>query len=62
MAKLNGRHFVNWVREETRPKILLPSLMMGTITGMMEVIYALSLASLIFSGDLAATFHEFIVR
>ncbi len=43
---------MDWVRKELQPKVLLPGLMMGTMAGMLEVIYALSIASLIFSGDL----------
>ena len=43
-----------WLRKEFQPQRLLPALVMGTITGTIEVIYALSLASLIFNGDLAS--------
>jgi SulP family sulfate permease len=43
-----------WLRDEFQPQRLLPALVMGTITGAVEVIYALSMASLIFNGDLAA--------
>jgi SulP family sulfate permease len=50
---MNERGFMSRVREELQPKYLLPGLMMGSMTGMLEVIYALSIASLIFSGDLA---------
>lgn len=53
LAISNAHGFMEWVREEIQPKNLLPGLMMGTMTGMLEVIYALSIASLIFSGDLA---------
>ncbi|MBK6792893.1 MAG: SLC26A/SulP transporter family protein [Anaerolineales bacterium] len=42
------------LRNEFQPQRLLPALMMGTVTGILEVIYALSIASLIFNGDLAA--------
>ena len=42
------------LRSEFHPQRLLPALMMGTVTGILEVIYALSIASLIFNGDLAA--------
>jgi SulP family sulfate permease len=52
MAQTSSRGVFGWLREETRPKILIPSLMMGVLTGMVEVIYALSLASLVFSGNL----------
>ncbi len=52
MALFSAGNFMDRVREELEPKVLLPGLMMGTMTGMLEVIYALSIASLIFSGDL----------
>lgn len=42
------------VRSEFQPQRLLPALMMGTVSGILEVIFALSIASLIFNGDLAA--------
>ncbi len=42
------------LRDEFQPQRLKPALAMGTITGVVEVIYALSMASLIFNGDLAA--------
>jgi len=41
-------------RNETQFRQWLPALMMGSVTGILEVIYALSIASLIFNGDLAA--------
>ncbi|HMZ07488.1 MAG TPA: SulP family inorganic anion transporter [Anaerolineales bacterium] len=41
-------------RNEIQFQQWLPALMMGTVTGILEVIYALSIASLIFNGDLAA--------
>lgn len=53
MARTGSRGVFGWLLEETRPKVLIPSLMMGILTGMVEVIYALSLASLVFSGNLA---------
>lgn len=54
MVQTTGRGLWRWVQEEFQPKKILPSLTMGTITGMVEVIYALSLASLVFSGNLAS--------
>ena len=53
MAQTSGRGLFGRIREEARIKKLIPGLIMGTITGMVEVIYALSLANLVFSGDLA---------
>ncbi len=46
------------LRNEFQSQQLLPALMMETATC---IIYALSIASLIFNGD-AASFHEFIAR
>ena len=54
MAQSSDQALPGWIREEIQPRNLLPGLMMGIITGMVEVIYALSMASLIFSGDLAS--------
>jgi sulfate permease, SulP family len=53
MTQINNRGFLGWVREETRPKVLIPGLVIGVLSGTIEVIYALSLASLVFSGTLA---------
>ena len=47
-------NFIQRVRDEFQPQRLMPALVMGVITGAVEVIYALSMASLIFNGDLAA--------
>jgi len=41
------------LHNEFQPRRWLPALMMGAVTGVLEVIYALSIASLIFNGDLA---------
>ena len=41
------------VRDEFQSKRLLPALMMGIISGLVEVIFALAIASLVFNGDLA---------
>jgi hypothetical protein len=56
MAQISGRGFWGWIKEETQPKVLLPSLTMGVINGMVEVIFALLLASLLFPGDLSPYF------
>ncbi len=53
MAQANARRFTAWLQAETRPKVLIPTLTMGVMTGAVEVLYALSIASLIFSGELA---------
>jgi SulP family sulfate permease len=54
MNQTPGGKIFQGLRNEFQPHRLLPALVMGTITGMVEVIYALSMASLIFNGDLAA--------
>lgn len=46
-------HLSRWLREETQPEQLLPGLLSGTLFGVTEVIVALSLGSLVFSGGLA---------
>ncbi len=46
-------NILHLVRDEFQSKRLLPALMMGIISGLVEVIFALAIASLIFSGDLA---------
>ncbi len=53
MAQANARNFLGWLHRETRPAVLAPTLTMGVVTGSVEVLYALSLASMVFSGDLA---------
>jgi sulfate permease, SulP family len=54
MSQGAGGKMSRWLRDEFQTERFLPCLVMGTITGMVEVIYALSLASFVFSGDLAA--------
>ena len=51
---IGGRfqHSLRSLREESRPERLLPGLVSGLLFGVTEVIVALSLASLIFSGTL----------
>jgi SulP family sulfate permease len=41
------------IQDEFRSKNLLPSLTSGTLMGIKEVIFALSVGSLLFSGELA---------
>jgi SulP family sulfate permease len=52
VPQLIGRNFSNWLQDEFKPGILLPSLTSGAILGVTEVIFAISLGSLIFSGEL----------
>ena len=53
MNQAIGGKILQRLQYEFNPERLLPALVMGTVTGTVEVIYALSLASLVFSGDLA---------
>lgn len=52
MPQINTQKFNQWLRSEFKPDILLPSLSSGAIMGITEAIFAISLASLIFSGKL----------
>jgi SulP family sulfate permease len=54
MAQRTGRGFFHWVRDEFQGERLLPGLTSGLLMGITEAIIALSLGSLIFSGELAA--------
>lgn len=46
-----------WMREEIQPRSLLPSLFTGVIVGITETIFAISLVSLVFSGQPASDFR-----
>jgi SulP family sulfate permease len=47
------RMISQWLRDEIKPERLLPGLTTGVLFGFTEVIFALSLGSLVFSGELA---------
>ena len=51
--QLNRQTFMGSLRQEFHPTRLIPSLTAALITGTIEVIYAVSFAAPIFSGDLA---------
>lgn len=53
MAQAIGRGLLNRARSEIQPVKLLSALLVGAIVGSTEVIFALSMGSLIFSGELA---------
>jgi SulP family sulfate permease len=53
MARMADSRSVHGFREEFRSQKLLPCLTTGVLMGVTEVIFALSVGSLIFSGDLA---------
>lgn len=53
MAQAVGRGFLNRARSEIQPTKLLSALMVGALVGVTELIFALSMGSLIFSGELA---------
>jgi SulP family sulfate permease len=54
MAQRTNRRFLHWLQDEFRSERLLPGLTSGLLMGITEAIIALSLGSLIFSGELAA--------
>jgi SulP family sulfate permease len=54
MAQRTSRRFLQWVQDEFGSERLLPGLTSGLLMGITEAIIALSLGSLIFSGELAA--------
>ena len=53
MTRTVGRNILHWFQQESRSEQLLPALTSGALIGLTEVIFSLSLGSLIFSGDLA---------
>jgi hypothetical protein len=53
MARMMGPRFVLGSRDECLSKKLVPCLTTGVLMGVTEAIFALSVGSLIFSGDLA---------
>jgi SulP family sulfate permease len=54
VTQTTGPRSPHWLWDEFQSERLLPSLTAGVLMGITEVIYALSLGSLIFSGDLGA--------
>ena len=54
MAQRISRGFLQWLQDEFQGERLLPGLTSGVLMGINEAIIALSLGSLIFSGELAA--------
>ena len=48
-----GRKILHWFRDEFQSERLLPDLISGLLMGVSEIMFALSLGSLIFSGELA---------
>jgi SulP family sulfate permease len=54
MTQMAKQRFSRWLRDEFRSERLLPGLTSGLLMGITEIIVALSLGSLIFSGQLAA--------
>ena len=53
MIQTTSQRLSNWFRDEFRSEKLIPSMTSGVVFGLTEVIFALSLGSLIFSGKLA---------
>ncbi len=54
MIQAAAQRFLHWVQDEFQSTRLLPGLTSGLLMGITEVIVALSLGSLIFSGELTA--------
>jgi SulP family sulfate permease len=54
VTQTTGPRSPRWLWDEFQSERLLPSLTAGVLMGIIEVIYALSLGSLIFSGELSA--------
>jgi SulP family sulfate permease len=52
MTHTANQRFSHWLRDGFRPESLLPGLIAGLLMGVSEVIFALSVGSLIFSGEL----------
>jgi len=52
MTRTSNKQFLYRIRNELRSERLLPSLTSGVLVGMHEVIFALSVGSLVFSGEL----------
>jgi len=50
---MTGRKLAHWLQDEFQSARLLPGLTSGVLMGISEVMFALSLGSLIFSGELA---------
>lgn len=48
----NGKHVLPLIIEELRPDRLIPNLIAGMIVGIIIIIFSISLASLVFSGEL----------
>ena len=54
MTRTVGQNVLRWLREEFHSDRFLPALTSGALIGITEVIFSLSLGSLIFSGELAS--------
>jgi len=54
MPQMTGRKLPHWLQDEFQSARLLPGLTSGALIGITEVIFSLSLGSLIFSGELAS--------
>jgi len=53
MSQVSAHQSVQWLKAELQPERLWPGLTSGVLMGITEVMFALSLGSLIFSGDMA---------
>lgn len=53
MTQAVGKKTLHWLREEFQPEQFLPGIIAGVLIGITDVVFALSMGSLIFSGELA---------
>ena len=54
MKSAASQRLLSWMKDESRSERLLPSLSTGLLIGVNEVIFSISIGSLLFSGELAA--------
>lgn len=48
----------SWIKDELKPESLLPGITSGVLIGVQEIVFGLSVASLIFSGELTPYFSR----
>ena len=58
MTQTTDRKLPHWLQDEFQSERLLPGLTSGLLIGITAVVIALSLGSLIFSGELASHFTD----
>jgi SulP family sulfate permease len=53
MTQAVGKKTLHWLRSEFQPEQFMPGLIAGVLIGITDVVFAISMGSLIFSGELA---------